>query len=48
MAAGGCALGAIVGLTVHLPLYYEVVTIQRQRSRARTDSLAAISTVVRQ
>src|SRR5713226_10313300 len=24
MAAGGCALGAIVGLTVHLPLYYEV------------------------
>src|SRR2546425_1353258 len=25
MAAGGCALGAIVGLTVHLPLYYEVV-----------------------
>lgn len=25
MAAGGCALGAMVGLTVHLPLYYEVV-----------------------
>jgi len=25
MAAGGCALGAILGLTVHLPLYYEVV-----------------------
>jgi MFS family permease len=25
MAAGGCALGAITGLTVHLPLYYEVV-----------------------
>jgi EmrB/QacA subfamily drug resistance transporter len=25
MAAGGFALGAMVGLTVHLPLYYEVV-----------------------
>ena len=25
MAAGGCALGAMVGLTVHLPLYYDVV-----------------------
>src|SRR5438105_3385985 len=25
MASGGCALGAIMGLTVHLPLYYEVV-----------------------
>jgi EmrB/QacA subfamily drug resistance transporter len=25
MAAGGCALGAIMGLTVHLPLYYQVV-----------------------
>src|SRR5258705_13525761 len=25
MAAGGCALGAITALTVHLPLYYEVV-----------------------
>src|SRR5215208_2669081 len=25
MMAGGCALGAITGLTVHLPLYYEVV-----------------------
>jgi EmrB/QacA subfamily drug resistance transporter len=25
MAAGGCALGAMMGLTVHLPLYYEVV-----------------------
>ena len=25
MAAGGCALGAITGLTVQLPLYYEVV-----------------------
>src|SRR2546430_486587 len=24
MASGGCALGAILGLTVHLPLYYEV------------------------
>jgi hypothetical protein len=25
MAAGGCALGAITGLTVDLPLYYQVV-----------------------
>src|SRR3981081_2544891 len=25
MASGGCALGAIMGLPVHLPLYYEVV-----------------------
>jgi EmrB/QacA subfamily drug resistance transporter len=25
MAAGACAMGAMVGLTVHLPLYYEVV-----------------------
>jgi EmrB/QacA subfamily drug resistance transporter len=25
MAAGGCCLGAMLGLTVHLPLYYEVV-----------------------
>ncbi|MEW6768507.1 MAG: MDR family MFS transporter [Pseudomonadota bacterium] len=25
MIAGGCAMGAMIGLTVHLPLYYEVV-----------------------
>jgi Major Facilitator Superfamily len=25
MASGGCAMGAMLGLTVHLPLYYEVV-----------------------
>ena len=25
MAAGACALGAMLGLTVHMPLYYEVV-----------------------
>lgn len=25
MAAGGCAIGAMLGLTVHMPLYYEVV-----------------------
>ena len=25
MAAGGCAFGAMLGLTVHLPLYYEAV-----------------------
>ena len=25
MVAGGCAMGAMIGLTVHMPLYYEVV-----------------------
>lgn len=25
MAAGGCAIGAMLGLTVHMPLYYEAV-----------------------
>ena len=25
MAAGGCGMGAMLGLTVHMPLYYEVV-----------------------
>ncbi|CAN5414438.1 MDR family MFS transporter [soil metagenome] len=25
MAAGGCAMGTMIGLTVHMPLYYEVV-----------------------
>jgi MFS family permease len=25
MVAGGCAMGAMMGLTVHLPIYYEVV-----------------------
>ena len=25
MAAGGCAIGTMIGLTVHMPLYYEVV-----------------------
>jgi EmrB/QacA subfamily drug resistance transporter len=25
MVAGGCAIGAMIGLTVHMPLYYEVV-----------------------
>jgi len=25
IASGGCAMGAMLGLTVHLPLYYEVV-----------------------
>lgn len=25
MAAGGCCMGAMLGLTVHMPLYYEVV-----------------------
>ena len=39
MAAGGCALGAMIGLTVHLPLYYRGgLSPQRQRSRACADS----------
>ncbi len=25
MVAGGCCIGAMIGLTVHMPLYYEVV-----------------------
>ena len=45
MAAGGCALGAIVGLTVHLPLYYEVVyRLTASEAGLALIPLAAIST----
>jgi EmrB/QacA subfamily drug resistance transporter len=45
MGAGGCALGAIVGLTVHLPLYYEVVYhLSASEAGLALIPLAAIST----
>src|SRR4051795_7540609 len=45
MAAGGCALGAIMGLTVHLPLYYEVVYhLSASEAGLALIPLAAIST----
>ena len=45
MAAGGCALGAILGLTVHLPLYYEVVYhLSASEAGLALIPLAAIST----
>src|SRR5882762_8443132 len=45
MAAGGCALGAIMGLTVHLPLYYEVVYhLTASEAGLALIPLAAIST----
>ena len=45
MAAGGCALGAIVGLTVHLPLYYEVVYhLSASEAGLALIPLAAVST----
>ena len=45
MAAGGCALGAIVGLTVHLPLYYEVVYhLSASEAGLALIPIAAIST----
>jgi EmrB/QacA subfamily drug resistance transporter len=45
MAAGGCALGAIVGLTVHLPLYYEAVYhLSASEAGLSLIPLAAIST----
>jgi MFS family permease len=45
MAAGGCALGAITGLTVHLPLYYEVVYhLTASEAGLALIPLAAIST----
>jgi hypothetical protein len=45
MAAGGCALGAITGLTVHLPLYYEVVYhFSASEAGLALIPLAAIST----
>ena len=45
MVAGGCALGAITGLTVHLPLYYEVVYhLTASEAGLALIPLAAIST----
>src|ERR1700704_3749680 len=45
MAAGGCALGAITGLTVDLPLYYEVVYhLSASEAGLALIPLAAIST----
>jgi EmrB/QacA subfamily drug resistance transporter len=45
MAAGGCAMGAMLGLTVHLPLYYEVVYhLSASESGLGLIPLAAIST----
>jgi MFS family permease len=45
ITAGGCALGAIMGLTVHLPLYYEVVYhLNPSEAGLALIPLAAIST----
>jgi EmrB/QacA subfamily drug resistance transporter len=45
MIAGGCALGAITGLTVNLPLYYEVVHhLTASEAGLALIPLAAIST----
>jgi MFS family permease len=45
IAAGGCALGALIGLTVHLPLYYEVVYhLTASQAGLALIPLAAIST----
>src|SRR4030081_519544 len=44
--AGSCALGAMVGLTVHLPLYYEVVYhLSASEAGLGLVSAAAVSTV---
>jgi EmrB/QacA subfamily drug resistance transporter len=45
MAAGGCAMGAMIGLTVHLPLYYEVVyRLSASEAGLALIPLAAVST----
>src|SRR3954467_5138629 len=45
MAAGGCAMGAMLGLTVHLPLYYQVVyPLSASQAGLALIPLAAIST----
>jgi EmrB/QacA subfamily drug resistance transporter len=45
MAAGGCAMGAMLGLTVHLPLYYEVVYhLSASQAGLALIPLAAVST----
>jgi MFS family permease len=46
LVAGGCAMGAMTGLTVHLPLYYEVVYgLTASEAGLALIPLAAISTV---
>src|SRR5215475_14913088 len=46
ITAGGCALGAIMGLTVHLPLYYEVVYhLTASEAGLALIPLAAVSTI---
>src|SRR5471032_128793 len=46
MAAGGCAMGAMLGLTVHMPLYYEVVYhLSASEAGLGLIPLAAVSTV---
>jgi uncharacterized membrane protein len=46
MAAGGCALGAMVALTVHLPFYYEVVYhLSAGETGLALIPLAAVSTI---
>ena len=48
IAAGGCAMGAILGLTVHLPLYYELVYhLTASEAGLALIPLAAVSTVAR-
>src|SRR5471032_1664407 len=45
MAAGGCAMGAMLGLTVHMPLYYEVVYhLSASEAGLGLIPLAAVST----
>src|SRR5258706_6014048 len=45
MGAGGCALGAMLGLTVHLPLYYQVVYhLSASEAGLALIPLAAVST----
>ena len=45
MAAGGCAIGAMIGLTVHLPIYYEVVYhLSASEAGLALIPLAAVST----
>ena len=45
MACGGCAMGAMLGLTVHLPLYYEVVYhLTASQAGLALIPLAAVST----
>src|ERR1700726_762924 len=45
MAAGGCAMGTMLGLTVYLPLYYEVVYhLSASQAGLALIPLAAVST----